>query len=80
MRKLLFGTVAAVGLALGFVPQQASAYWAYRTNTVYDAACGRYVTTQERYWVPDCPPPLVTHRVYRDHHHHGGHYEHHHRN
>ena len=81
MRKLLFGTVAAMGLALGFAPQQASAYWAYRTSYSYDPACGRFVAYQERYWVPDCdPPPVISYRVYRDYHHHRehhGHYEHH---
>ena len=60
-------------LALGFVPQEASAYWVYRPVTRWDPCCGHYVTYQERCWVPDpCPAPY--HAQYRGKIYHHGHY------
>lgn len=61
MRTFLFGTVAALGLAFGMAPQQASAHWETRTTSRYDPACCRNITTTQRYWVPDCvvTPPCV---------------------
>jgi hypothetical protein len=53
MKTFLLGTVAAVGLALGFSPGQASAYRATRTVYHWDPACCKYVACQERYWVPN---------------------------
>ena len=61
MKKFLLGSAAAVALALCLLPQEASAYWAYRTRYRWDPHCGRYVAYTDRYWVPDCD----------DHHHHG---------
>jgi hypothetical protein len=89
MKAFLLSAVAAVGLACGFSPQQASAAWAYRDVTSWDPACGRYVVVTERYWVPDPPvvvasPPVVVvpsvsvgvgFRGYPYYHHH---YHHHH--
>jgi hypothetical protein len=78
MKAFLLGSVAAIGLALGVVPQQASAYWAYRPVTRFDPACGHYVTCHERCWVADpCrPAPYhVRHRVRVHRHverHHSG--------
>jgi hypothetical protein len=60
VKKLILGAVAAVGLALGFAPQEASAAWVTRTAYRWDPHCGHHVAYQERVWVPDCD----------DHHHH----------
>ncbi len=57
MKKLLLGAVAAVGLALGFAPQQASAHWERRAVYRWDPGCCRYVVTYHRYWV--APPRVV---------------------
>jgi hypothetical protein len=62
MKTFLFGSVAAIGLALSFVPQKASAYWAYRTAYRWDPICCRYVAFQEPVWVPDPCPPAHFHR------------------
>lgn len=61
MKTLLLSAVAAVGLALGVAPQNASAAWVTRVAYHWDAHCRRYVACEERVWVPDCD----------DHHHHG---------
>lgn len=53
MKTLLCSAVAAVGLALGFAPQEASAAWVTRTTYHWDAHCRRYVPCEERVWVPD---------------------------
>src|SRR4051794_16591542 len=55
VRAFLLSSVAAVGLALGFAPQQASAHWEHRHVNRWDPACCRYVTVCERYWVADDP-------------------------
>ena len=53
MKKILFGSIAALGLAVGLVPQQASAAWAYRTVYQYDPTLGATVAVKEKYWVAD---------------------------
>jgi hypothetical protein len=61
MKKLILGTVAALALTLGIAAPQASAAWATRPVTSWDARCGRYVTTTQTYWVPDpvvCVDPV----------------------
>jgi hypothetical protein len=58
MKTFLFGALAAVGLGLALVPQQASAHW--ETRTVEGV-----VTTTQRVWVPDpvvVTPPTVVYR------------------
>jgi hypothetical protein len=75
MKAILLSTVAAIGLALGFAPQQASAHWDCRPVTRWDPVCARYVTVSERYWVPDCAPPpcgpvVVAPRVHVEHRRH----------
>jgi hypothetical protein len=71
MKTLLWSAVAAVGLTLGALPQQASAAWVTRPVTRWDPACGRNVVCQERCWVPDCRPcPPRGVRVHHHRHHH----------
>ncbi len=53
MRTFLVGTVAALGLSLGTLPEKASAYWAVRTTYRYDPVAAAVVPVAERYWVPD---------------------------
>lgn len=56
MRAYLIGTVAAVVLALGVLPERAAAEWVYRTRYRWDPVCCRYVPYRVRFWVPDpCP-------------------------
>jgi hypothetical protein len=64
VKRLILGAVAAIGLALGFAPSDASAAWVTRTSYRWDPYCSRYIAYEERVWVPDR----------HDHHHH-----HHHR-
>jgi hypothetical protein len=87
MKAFLLSTVAAVGLAFGYSPQQASAAWAYRDVTRWDPVIGRYVVVTERYWVPDPPvvvvPPVgfsvgFYGRGYVPYYHHDHHHHHHH--
>jgi hypothetical protein len=89
VKTFLFGLVAAAGVTLGVAPQQASAYWAYRTAYRFDPACGQVVAYQERYWVPEVyfsSYPYVGPVYYREgygpwyrhHHHHHDHPRHHH--
>jgi len=65
MRKVVLGTLAALALTLGIAAPQASAAWATRPVTVWDASCGRYVTTTQRYWVPN--PVVVVPAPYHRH-------------
>jgi hypothetical protein len=53
VRTLLLGTLAALGLALGITPENASAYWATRVNYRLDPFTGMMVGFEERYWVPE---------------------------
>src|SRR5262249_14280757 len=55
MKSIVLGAVAAVGFALAFAPQQASAHWEHRHVARWDPGCCRYVTVCERYWVADDP-------------------------
>jgi hypothetical protein len=54
VKTFLLAAVAALGLGLGFMPQEASARWVTRTSYRWDPCCCRYVPYTERYWVPDC--------------------------
>ena len=80
MKKLILGSVAALALTLAVAVPQASAAWVTQPVTVWDPACGRYVTTTQTYWVPD---PVVypghQHGYYHHGHGHDGHHGHHHR-
>jgi hypothetical protein len=56
MKKYLLGAVLAAGLALALLPQQASAYWTYKTSYRWDPCTCSYVCYSYRCWVPDCDP------------------------
>jgi hypothetical protein len=69
MKTFLIGTVAAIGLALAVMPNDASAYWAVRTAYRFDPVYGT-VAYQESYWVPEVVvapvlPPVVYTPGYR---------------
>jgi hypothetical protein len=78
MRKFVLGSLAALALGLAVAVPQASAAWATRPITYWDASCGQYVTTTQTYWVPD---PVIAVPYYRHGHHHHHeywrHYDHH---
>jgi hypothetical protein len=57
MKKYLLGAILAAGLALAFLPQQASAYWVTKTSYRWDPCTCSYVCCSYRCWVPDCEPP-----------------------
>jgi hypothetical protein len=69
MKKLILGGVAALVLTLGIAAPQASAAWATRPVTYWDASCGQYVTTTQTYWVPDpvVRVPVRGHVEFRGH-------------
>jgi hypothetical protein len=86
MRKLILGALAAVAVTLAIAAPNASAAWATRPVTYWDASCGRYVTTTQTYWVPDPVVALPYYAHYHhgryhhfDHHGHDEHHGHHHR-
>jgi hypothetical protein len=70
MKTFLIGTVAAIGLALAVMPNDASAYWAVRTAYRFDPVYGTPVAYPESYWVPEVVvapalPPVVYTPAYR---------------
>jgi hypothetical protein len=69
MRKVILGGLAAVALTLGLTASQASAAWVTRPVTIWDANCGRYVTTTQTYWVPN--PVVVVRDGHRGVYHRG---------
>jgi hypothetical protein len=56
MKKYLLGAVLAAGLAIAFLPQQASAYWATKVSYRWDPCTCSYVCYRSCCWVPDCDP------------------------
>jgi hypothetical protein len=68
MKTFFVGTVVAIGLALGIMPNDASAFWAVRTAYRIDPISGVTVAYSEQYWVPEvvvAPPTVVYTPAYR---------------
>jgi hypothetical protein len=79
MKKLFWSALAAVGLGLGFAPQQASAAWVVQTAYHWDPGCGHMVAYPKRCWVPECRPcapvaaPCPAPVFHGERHHYGHH-------